>query len=312
MEESKRIVLPLGDVSLSKKLGVYYIDMRPAEIHYTHNIWQGGFDEKGVPMCGDGKGNLVYFPINIAQYGFILHAQYLENQRSQLMDRLLNCIAKLEELKTSRDGYTVWYHHNYESKYKIQPPWASAMAQGEVISFYLRLYQVTNNESLLQTSQEAYEFLSIDYSQGGVRRYDENGNLWLEEYPSEPPSYVLNGFIYTIFGLYDLYRVTGRSDVKADIDECIITLKLNLHRFDSGYWSDYDLQKKELVRYYYQKNVHVPQLAVLYGLTNERVFKTYKEKWQKTIHPLNFLLVQVMYRVRPRWQKLFKLWENKK
>lgn len=46
-EESKEIRLKLGTVSLDKELGTYYIDMRPAEIHYTQNIYNGEFDEKG-------------------------------------------------------------------------------------------------------------------------------------------------------------------------------------------------------------------------------------------------------------------------
>ena len=73
-EESKKITLRLGDVSMKKELGVYYIDMRPAKIHYTDNIYDGGFNEDGVPYCGSGESKN-YFPINIAQFGFILHAE---------------------------------------------------------------------------------------------------------------------------------------------------------------------------------------------------------------------------------------------
>ena len=37
-EERKDIVLPLGHVSMSDELGMYYIDMRPAIVHYTENL----------------------------------------------------------------------------------------------------------------------------------------------------------------------------------------------------------------------------------------------------------------------------------
>lgn len=305
MEENKKIKLNLGNVSLTEELGSYYIDMRPAIIHYTENIWGGKFDENGVPMCG-GVDGFIYFPINIAQYGFILHAEWLETKSENTLETLINCISVLESLKSEKNGTFVWYHHHYEAKYKIDSPWASAMAQGEVISFYLRMYQILKSDFLLDTAMKAYEFLKFDYKDGGVRRIDENGCLWFEEYPSNPPSYVLNGFIYTIFGLYDLYRVTQNSDVKKDIDLCIETLKCNLHKFDAGYWSYYDLLKKELVRYYYQKNVHVPQLEVLYLLTNESIFEKYKRKWEKTVNPINYLFVQIMYRVKYRFSFLFK------
>src|SRR5215467_1583918 len=261
IEESRRITLPLGDVSLSETLGSYYIDMRPALVHYTHNIYGGSFDAAGVPMCGGGPEGLHYMPINVLQYGLMLHADWMESRDPATLLTLENCLRVLEELKSERDRARVWWHLTYDPKYDIHPPWASAMAQGEAISFYLRMYQALGRSSLLDTALGAYRFLAVPLSDGGVRRQDDEGNLWFEEFPSERPSFVLNGFIYTLFGLYDLYRITGDSAVKADIDACLRTLRANLHRFDAGYWSTYDLQRKELVRYYYQKNVHVPQMA---------------------------------------------------
>ena len=64
-EENKNIKLELGDVSLNKELGIYYIDMSPAIIHYKSNLYGGGFDEKGVPMDKGKDGVAYYFPINI-------------------------------------------------------------------------------------------------------------------------------------------------------------------------------------------------------------------------------------------------------
>lgn len=305
-EESKKIELHLGDVSLNKELGTYYIDMRPAIIHYTQNIYDGTFDKNGVPTIKNSKGELDYFPINIAQYGFMLHADFLETQDKKTLTTLNNCLAVLENIKEENKNYTVWYHHYHSDRYNLKAPWASAMAQGEVVSFYLRMHQILKKDSLLQTAQKAYQFLKIDYKDGGVRRRDEKGYLWFEEYPSDPPSYVLNGFIYTLFGLYDLYRVTKSNEVKQDIDQSIETLKNNLHRFDAGYWSNYDLYYKELVRYYYQKNVHIPQLQILYILTKEPIFDKYAKKWKKTLNPFNYLLVQLMYRIKPRYQRICK------
>lgn len=303
MEESRKIKLLLGGVSLKSELGSYYIDMRPAIIHYQNNIWGGKYDDDGVPMISVND-SFEYFPINISQYGFILHADWLTNKKPVTMDKLTKCLDKLEQLKDENDIQCVWWHKFHNEKYNLKPPWASAMAQGECISFYLRMYQILGDEKLLKTALKAYRFMRDDMSKTGVRRRDSQGNLWFEEYPSDPPSFVLNGFIYAIFGLYDLYRITRNKEVKEDVDDCITTLKENISKFDCGYWSLYDLQKKELVRYYYQKNVHVPQLEVLYKLTEEKIFKTYKEKWERQVTRSNFMFVQAMYRVRPRIQKM--------
>jgi len=309
-EESKKITLKLGNVCWDKILGAYYIDMRPAIIHYTQNYYDGKFDNEHVPMIGI-NGQYEYFTVNICQYGFMLHAHWLEDKDENKLRKLLACIDRLEKLKHETEQWAVWYNNFDDKKYNIKAPWPSAMAQGEAISLYLRVYQITQNPSLLETAWKAYQFMNLDVKEGGVKRLDKDGNLWYEEFPSEPPSYVLNGFIYSLFGLFDLYRVTSNSMVKKDIDACLETLKRNLYRFDAGYWSYYDLQKKELVRYYYQKNVHVPQLKILYLLTQEKIFKRYYQKWEKNITLLNYLFVQLMYRINPRIRNLKKwLWKN--
>jgi heparosan-N-sulfate-glucuronate 5-epimerase len=300
-EESKEITLKISTVSLDTELGSYYIDMRPAEIHYTQNIYAGEFNTDGVPMSGR-QGKLHYAPVNIAQYGFILHAQFLQNGDEDKRIALQKCVEKLVEIAEITAVHCVWWDYTDGSRYKTKAPWASAMTQGEAISLFLRYYQISKDEIYLELAEKAYCFMTIPVSEGGVRRVDENGDLWLEEYPSEPASYVLNGFIYALLGLYDLYRVTKNEEVKKDIDLCVKTLENNLSKFDAGYWSYYDLQYKELVRYYYQKNVHVPQMAVMYQLTGKPIFLKYQNKWNRNIGKINFLFVQLMYRILPRWQ----------
>ena len=119
-EESKNIKLELGDVTLNKELGIYYIDMSPAIIHYKNNLYGGGFDKNGVPMDKSIDGTKFYFPINIAQYGFILHADYLKNKCEKTLITLKSCVNKLEELKTTKDNYCVWLHKQYNYRYNIK------------------------------------------------------------------------------------------------------------------------------------------------------------------------------------------------
>lgn len=298
-EESREIKLSLGTVNLEEKLGAYYIDMRPARIHYEDNIYSGGFDDDGVPTCGI-NGEQVYLPVNIAQYGFMLHADYLENPDTNTLKVLHACINRLIDISSEYKNSLVWWHNFKNEKYNIPAPWASAMAQGEIISLFLRYYQVTNDSYYLELALKTYQFLLFEDKEISVREIDEDGNLWFQEYPSKPSSYVLNGFVYTVFGLFDLFRVTELPQVKKDLNASLKTLIENIHRFDAGYWSYYDLDKYELVRFYYQQNVHVPQMEILYLLTGEPIFKKYKLKWEKQINPFNYKFVQLMYRLWPR------------
>lgn len=47
----------------------------------------------------------------------------------------------------------------------------------------------------------------VHSSEGGVLATFLNKFHWYEEYPTKPPSFVLNGFIYSILGLYDLMSI---------------------------------------------------------------------------------------------------------
>jgi hypothetical protein len=243
-EERKDITLRVGDVSMSETLGAYDIDMRPAIVRYTENLYGGAFDGHGVPMIAS-SGERRYYPVSIAQYGFMLHADWLETGAASTMETLERCLDVLEDVKAEDERHCVWWHQFPDSRYALEPTWAFAMAQGELISLYLRLWQALDRPSLLESARKANRFMRVPVEEGGVRYHDEQGNLWREEYPSKVPSLVLNGFIYALFGLYDLYRVGGDPEVKADIDACIATLRARIRDFDSGYWSSYDLEKRE-------------------------------------------------------------------
>ncbi len=290
--------------SLEKTLGKYYLDLTPTLIDYSENRY-GEFDEDGIPVVGYGE-NSFYFPVNIAQFGFIVHDLWLDNRNSEYLKRLENILSWFENKKKEYKDCNVWFNEIDNKKYGIKAPYISGMAIGEIISFYLRMYQIFKEPKLLGAAWKAYRFLDIPFEEGGVKRRDNEGNIWYEEFPTREPSFVLNGFIYTIFGLYDLYRVTGDAEVKNTINECITTLKQTLHLYDTGYWSLYDQLKKELVMVYYQRNVHVPQMEALFYLTGEPIFKTYHTKWKKNLSNLNILFVKIMYRVKPRLDRIKK------
>ena len=107
------------------------------------------------------------------------------------------------------------------------------------------------------------------------------------------PHSFLNGFIYSIYGLIDFYRITHDKKIEKIIDSCFETIKNNIHKYDSGYWSYYDQLKKNLLRYYYQKNVHFPQLKTFYILTNDEIFNKYAVKWEKNVNPFDYIFVKL-------------------
>ncbi|MEN9441386.1 MAG: hypothetical protein RLZ33_1463 [Bacteroidota bacterium] len=303
-KEFNSISIVCNNFDESTELGGYYLDMSEAFLQYESGIF-GDFDKNGVPMVGWGA-KASYSSVNIAQYGFIIHDFWLKNRRPDYLDVMKACLSILTTLEIKEEK-GIFFRETHESdRYNLPKNWVSAMAQGECLSFYLRMFQILQDDSILQKCHLIFNTMMVPVSENGVKTTDENGYNWLEEYPSTPSSYVLNGFIYAVFGIQDYFRITKSEIAKTELNHYFKTLEDNIEKFDAGFWSYYDLQYKELVKFYYQKNVHAPQMEALYKLTGSTKFNNLHKKWLKQCTQSNFLFVQIMYRVLPRWRKLIE------
>lgn len=134
-----------------------------------------------------------------------------------------------------------WLHTRpYPHTYRLDPPWLSAMAQGEGASLLVRLAMETGRERFAEAARRALGPLSVPAADGGVRA-TLDGRPFLEEYPTDPPSFVLNGAIFSIWGLRDVGVGLGDPGVTAAFEEAVDALAASIHRWDLGYWSRYDL-----------------------------------------------------------------------
>lgn len=88
----------------------------------------------------------------------------------------------------------------------LEPGWYSAMAQGHAMSLLSRAYSQSRNPLYLRAAYRAINPFLVPSSEGGVLTYLFGQHPWYEEYPTVPPSFVINGFMYALFGLYDLAK----------------------------------------------------------------------------------------------------------
>lgn len=297
------LTLGAGNISFDKNLGKYYQDISPSLIHLEEGVF-GSVDEKGIPYLIRGEEKS-YAPITIIQYALANYDLFLENNNSPnhkeiFINNLKWLIEKSEDFK---DSIVIRLKAN--KQYNIPEGWISGMVQSQFISILLRGYQLLNDETYLELAKKAYNSFAYKYEDGGFKRIDESGCIWFEEYNTDKPSLVLNGFIYSMFGILDYYRVT---DDKAAIElwnQCLHTLEVNLYKYDKWYWSVYDQQKRQLVSYYYQKNVHVPLMQIMFQLTKNDLYKHYADKWEKNLKNfLHLTITKIMYRVQPRIRRL--------
>jgi len=96
------------------------------------------------------------------------------------------------------------YKHNFVFPFydNFPKPWVGGLAQGLAIS---ALVQANN----VEVAEKAFNGL-----QNNCIHVDGLGNTWIEEYPLAPPVKILNGFIYALFGVYDLYKKTGNEEAE--------------------------------------------------------------------------------------------------
>lgn len=171
---------------------------------------------------------------------------------------------------------------------ELEPGWYSAMGQGQAISLLVRAYVASKNKTYLEAAGKALDIFDIPSSKGGVLAKFLNSFDWYEEYPTTPSSFVLNGFIYSLIGLYDLKQMATSpvSEKAAELyNNGMRTLKAMLPMFDSGTGTFYDLRHitaglaPNRARWDYHK-VHIKQLYLLVQLDSDPLFKDTLQRWK--------------------------------
>uniref|UniRef100_H2YXW6 heparosan-N-sulfate-glucuronate 5-epimerase n=1 Tax=Ciona savignyi TaxID=51511 RepID=H2YXW6_CIOSA len=171
----------------------------------------------------------------------------------------------------------------------IPAGWISAMGQGQGMSVLSRAYHVFQNPKyIVALSQAMLPFTKFPH-EGGVRAVFMDKYTWYEEYPTEPASFVLNGFMYSLIGLYDFKALLEDKFESYELvtrlyDDGMTSLKAMLPLYDGGSRTFYDLRHfmvqmpPNIARWDYH-TTHISQLVLLYSVTKDPVFKKYIDSW---------------------------------
>lgn len=143
-------------------------------------------------------------------------------------------------VREQRDDGTWVHEFDYPHTFALSAPWTSGMAQGEGASLLLRLHGETGEERYGEAAVRAVESLHRPTTEGGTAA-PLGDTLVPEEYPTRPPSLVLNGLIFGLWGLRDVAVGTGDARAQAAFDGGVDALVRSIDRWDTGTWSRYDL-----------------------------------------------------------------------
>jgi hypothetical protein len=248
-------------------------------------MYSGPFDNRGIPLL-DYKGRIgkQYNPIAIAQYGlgnFNLFKQ--RNDLSSLKKSVSVADWLVDNLTQNESGIWVWNHlFNWEYFKPLRAPWYSALAQGQGISALLRIYNETGETRYRDVADKAFQSLLTPVNEGGVLYVDSEDLWWLEEYIVDPPTHIINGFMWALWGVYDYMKLTDDKSAEELWRQSLRTLRKNILKFDNGYWSLYDLPKTGLsnVASFFYHSLHIVQLRIMAMLSGDMFFNKVADRWE--------------------------------
>jgi len=264
-------------------LGEYYMRFREKADYAGH------YDASGIPML-DYRGaiGLQYNPIAIAQWGlanYNLLREANDGTRRQKVFKAAGWLAA--NLEQNAHGLWVWNHHfDWDYRDTLKAPWYSGLAQGQGVSLLLRAHRHSGEEKYQAAADQAFVALTLPISEGGVLFEDAEKNLWIEEYLVAPPTHILNGFMWALWGVFDCWLARGDTQAKNIFDRSIETLTRNLPRYDAGYWSLYEqsgTRLKMMASPFYHR-LHIVQLRVMSKMTGDTRFAAFAERWEGYAH----------------------------
>lgn len=237
-------------------------------------------DAQSVPLHSY-KGKLNYHPVHLAQRALSLLDVYNTTRADKSLDTAQKIAKKLFHLSMefkSADFFPYTFDfplHGYKEETMFSP-WYSAMAQGQILSLFVRLYEITHDNFYLEVSGKIFNSFNLShYNVDGmpwVTCVDENGYLWLEEYPRLQPAYTLNGMIFALFGVYDYYRITKNPMAENTLRGAILTIKENIDKFRVENAISHYCLRHPMVRSLKYHKIHIWQLKELYKITGDSVF----------------------------------------
>jgi len=218
-----------------------------------------------------------------AQWGLGAFERYLGGEGEQWRDAAVECarhLAGRQETKGPRAGG--WTHtFSLDHTFDVGERWISGMAQGEAASLLVRAHHASGDDRLAEAAQLALRPMGLPISAGGVRA-DLGSGFFLEEYPTSPSSYVLNGGIFALWGYYDVAVGLSDDGARSEFEEGVRTLAENIERWDTGVWTRYDLFPFAITNlassFYHQ--LHIDQLRAMQLIAPRSEFASAVERFE--------------------------------
>jgi hypothetical protein len=234
----------------------------------------GIVDAQGVRMfriAGDAR--LWNHPVAQAQYALRNLESFRRTRNTVYLNRATaNAQRLIDRRVESRGGWFYPYDFDFAvhgiTAETLVAPWYSAMAQGQSLSVFVRLYELTGDQRWRDAADPTMVSLRLAPVEGQplASWVSAEGDLWLEEYPRWPVANserVLNGHLFAADGLYEYALLTG-DPVAVELYDAAITTarRYVLNGFRVPSWASAYCLRHRTPSLNYHK-VHIGQMLMV-------------------------------------------------
>jgi heparosan-N-sulfate-glucuronate 5-epimerase len=214
-----------------------------------------------------------YTPVTVAQYGLQAASNHLLTGRRVYRDDALLAAGWLVRHQRADGGWRYGFPFTVHGFRPLRRGWVSAMAQGQAMSLLWRAHRLSPRPAFRRAAVRALEPFRRSVAKGGVVA-DFDGVPWYEEYPTTPGSYVLNGYLFSLLGLYDVAPWSTRAGRL--FRQGVASLRARIGRFDRPGGSYY-LPGLPASSYY--NRVHVDLLGAIDYLRPSPRLQRFRARW---------------------------------
>jgi heparosan-N-sulfate-glucuronate 5-epimerase len=259
--------LPVGTQVTAGELRGYYID-------FTSKVTEPSWPPAWLPP----RDRQIH--CETIQWALGCLVRHLATEDERWLSAALAAAEYLAEIQSESGA---WEHlAPMPHTYHLPAPWLSALAQGEGASLFARLHHLTGEQAHADRARLALRSMALPVERGGLLAVLADGTL-PEEYPTTPPSFVLNGAIFALWGLYDVGLGLRDDAAMKDFRQGTETLAANIERWDLGYWSRYDLYPHPIVNVasaaYHQ--LHITQLKAMSLIAPDARLDRVRERFER-------------------------------
>ena len=268
-------------------------------------------DSDGVPCHRTRTLKRFYNPAYIAWYGLMKLADSLRTGAVAPEAFAIQIRWLVDRAVTRADGSVVWYFpvDFQEGKTSLKAPWISAMIQGLAISALVRAFRLNPDPALLDLCRGALKVYQRDVTEGGLRTA-ENGVVLYEEYPAYPLPRVLDGFLFSLLGLYDLWAEREDALAKDLFDQGVSGLVQQIEYWNyKDKWSWYGPRGYLAPPHYHTLNRLL--VGVLARLSGEATLLRYAKMWDPArLHWLDRAQLFGAFFGTKQWRRIRRVWLN--